>query len=100
EDSNPHNLVTSRGIQLNKSTLSDVINKYGTGGYSVNNILEYAYETDSTGILQPVTDRRYTRHNTDGYILSFIVDQETKIVWYASVKTYKYAFYDFYNFFQ
>lgn len=98
EDGNPHFLLTSRGIQLGKSTLSDVIMKYGTGGYSGDNILEYAYEIDPKGVLQPVTDRRFTRHNEEGYILSFIIDDETKVVWYASVMTYQYAFYDFYDF--
>ncbi|RXZ77656.1 hypothetical protein EBB07_30630 [Paenibacillaceae bacterium] len=97
EDGNPHPLVTSRGIQPGKSTLSDVIKKYGTGGYSGNDILEYVFEIDPKGVLQPVTDRRFTRHNTDGYILSFIIDRETKVVWYASVMTYKYAYYDFYD---
>lgn len=97
EDGNPHPLVTSRGIQPGKSTLSDVIKEYGTGGYSGNNILEYVFEIDPLGVLQPITDRRFTRHNTDGYILSFIFDRETKVVWNASVMTYKYAYYDFYD---
>ena|GEM_PF-920487 len=94
EDENPHPLMTSRGIQPGKSTLLDVIKAYGTGGYSGDQVIEYAFEKDSKGNLQPVTDRRYTRHNQDGYILSFIVDKETKVVWYVSVQNYQFAYYD------
>lgn len=97
EDVIPHPLMTSRGIEPGKSTLFDVIKAYGAGGYSGDQIIEYAYEMDSKGELQPVTDRRFTRHNQEGYILSFIIDNETKVVWYASVQTYQYAYYDSYS---
>lgn len=97
EGDDPPAIQTSKGIEAGKSTLFDVMDAYGTGGYFGDEILTYYYEEDSSGNLVNVTNPRLIKHNNNGYLISFIVDDETKKVRYISIDSYKFSFYDFYD---
>jgi len=85
---------TSKGITIATSTFFDVLDTYGTGGYEKDNSLIYFYEEDANGMLQSITDFRLIRHNSKGYVLSFIVDKETEKVWFISFSTYQKTFFN------
>ncbi|RIX50127.1 hypothetical protein D3P08_21505 [Paenibacillus nanensis] len=97
DNENIAELETSKGISVTKSTLFDVLDAYGTGGYEGHNYLAYYYEEDNDGHLHAVTNPKLIRHNNKGYVLSFLIDEETKKVWYISVSTYHNEFYEFFE---
>jgi hypothetical protein len=90
-------IQTSKGIEPGKSTLFDVMEAYGTGGYYGNEILTYYYEEDGSGNLVNVTNRRLIKHNNNGFLISFIVNSETNKVRFILIDSYKFTFYDYYD---
>ncbi len=90
-------IQTSKGIEPGKSTLFDVMEAYGTGGYYGNEILTYYYEEDGSGNLVSVTNRRLIKHNNNGFLISFIVNSETNKVSHILIDSYKFTFYDYYD---
>lgn len=72
-------LKTNKGIELGVSTLSDVLEQYGTAGYMLDGIATYLYEETDDGHFRafPWTSSLYQIHSEEMYDISFMFDHET-----------------------
>lgn len=85
------NFKTYKGIVLNKSTLFDVLERYGTAGYTANGIANYFYvKANETEYKPMVTISRDSIKNPNNtYVLSFIFNKKTLVVEYINVSAYQ-----------
>lgn len=84
------NFKTNKGIVLNKSTLFEVLERYGTAGYTADGIAKYFYVKANGTEYKPIvtisTDSIKNPNNT--YVLSFIFNKKTLVVEYINVSAY------------
>lgn len=84
------NFKTYKGIVLNKSTLFEVLERYGTAGYTADGIANYFYVKANGSEYKPIvtisTDSIKNPNNT--YVLSFIFNKKTLVVEYINVSAY------------
>ncbi|MEC0206866.1 S-layer homology domain-containing protein [Paenibacillus lautus] len=91
-DNKHANYKTYKGIVLNKSTLFEVLELYGTAGYAADGIANYYYEKANETEYKPIfnTISRESIKNPDNtYMLSFIFNKKTLIVEYINVSTFQ-----------
>ncbi|WP_149847046.1 S-layer homology domain-containing protein [Paenibacillus sp. 37] len=85
-------LLTKKGIVLGESTLSDIIDRYGSAGVSGKGIIEYFYKRMSDGTYEDISIYDPIQNIEDVYTISFIVDDETQVLYHVMVTSFKVAF--------
>lgn len=93
------NFKTFKGIVLNKSTLFEVLERYGTAGYTADGIANYFYVKANETEYKPIVNTISTdsiKNPNNAYILSFIFNKKTLIVEYINVSAYQTVF-DYYQ---
>lgn len=88
-------LRTNKGIVLGESTFSDIVNQYGSAGVSINGIVAFYYEKADDGTYRDISIYDPIQNIENVYTISFIVDDETKVVFYVMVSSLKNALGDF-----
>ncbi|WP_405153584.1 S-layer homology domain-containing protein [Paenibacillus sp. FSL K6-0108] len=84
-------LFTKKEIVLGKSTVSDIIDRYGSAGVSRQGILEYFYIKMNDGTYQDISIYDPIQNIEDVYTITFIVDDETKVLYHIMVAPLKTA---------
>lgn len=84
-------LLTKKGIVLGESTLSDIIDRYGSSGVSGQGIIEYFYKKMSDGTYQDISIYDPIQNIEDVYTITFIVDDETQVLYHIMVTSLKTA---------
>ncbi|MDR6726146.1 hypothetical protein J2W91_004652 [Paenibacillus amylolyticus] len=82
-------LHTNKGIVLGKSTLSDILTRYGTAGVSKQGIIEYYYKKMEDGTFQNISIYDPIKDIENVYTINFIVDYKTQVVNYIFVTSLK-----------
>ncbi|MBM6383194.1 MAG: S-layer homology domain-containing protein [Paenibacillus sp.] len=86
-------LLTKKEIVLGKSTLSDIIDRYGSAGVSHQGILEYFYIKMNDGTYQDISIYDPIQNIEDVYTITFIVDNETQVLYHILVTSLKTAWF-------
>ncbi|WJH30768.1 S-layer homology domain-containing protein [Paenibacillus sp. CC-CFT742] len=86
-------LLTKKEIVLGKSTLSDIIDRYGSAGVSHQGILEYFYIKMNDGTYRDISIYDPIQNIEDVYTITFIVDNETQVLYHILVTTLKTAWF-------
>ncbi|QLG40378.1 MULTISPECIES: hypothetical protein [unclassified Paenibacillus] len=84
-------LLTKKGIVLGESTLSDIIDRYGSSGVSGQGIIEYFYKKMSDGTYQDISIYDPIQNIEVVYTITFIVDDETQVLYHIMVTSLKTA---------
>lgn len=88
-------LRTKKGIVLGESTLSDIVNQYGSAGVSSRGIVEFYYEKADDGTYRDISIYDPIQKIDKVYTIAFNVDDETNVVFHVMVSSYKTALGDF-----
>ncbi|MEK4529914.1 S-layer homology domain-containing protein [Paenibacillus sp. FSL H8-0104] len=86
-------LLTKKEIVLGKSTLSDIIERYGSAGVSRQGILEYFYIKMNDGTYQDISIYDPIQNIEDVYTITFIVNDETQVLYHIMVTSLKTAWF-------
>ncbi|OAB25881.1 hypothetical protein PMSD_26845 [Paenibacillus macquariensis subsp. defensor] len=84
-------LRTKKGIILGESTLSDIIDQYGSSGVTSRGILSFYYEKAEDGTYRDISIYDPIQNLEKVYTIAFIVDDETKVVYSMRVSSFKTA---------
>ena len=84
-------LRTNKGIVVGESTLSDIILQYGSAGVSSKGIVEFFYEKADDGTYRDISIYDLSSNIDKVYMIAFIVDHETNVVFHVIVSSYKTA---------
>ncbi|WP_179085527.1 S-layer homology domain-containing protein [Paenibacillus sp. FSL H7-0326] len=84
-------LSTKKGIVLGKSSLSDIISQYGSAGVSGQGIIQFFYEKTKDGTFQDISIYDPIQSMEDVYTITFIVDDETQVLYNIMVSSLKTA---------
>lgn len=77
---------------MGESTLSDIIDRYGSAGVSGKGIIEYFYKRMSDGTYEDISIYDPIQNIEDVYTISFIVNDETQVLYHVMVTSFKVAF--------
>ena len=86
-------LLTKKEIVLGESTLSDIIDRYGSAGVSRQGIVEYFYKKMNDGTYQDISIYDPIQNIEDVYTITFIVDDETQVLYHIMVTSLKTAWF-------
>lgn len=76
---------------LGKSSLSDIISQYGSAGVSGQGIIQFFYEKTKDGTFQDISIYDPIQSMEDVYTITFIVDDETQVLYNIMVSSLKTA---------